>query len=352
MAAGEFDLIAAIKERLPTAGEGLRVGSGDDAAVVEDRGSASAITVDAMIEGVHFTLPAFSPEAVGRKSVAMALSDLAAMGALAGEIYVTVGAPADTADERLLALADGLAEAASREGVAVAGGDLVASPVLVLSLTAIGYEADGVPLVTRGGAKRGDAVAVTGELGGAAAALALLGDDAGDQPDAGSRLPDAEREALLARQLHARPRLAAGRALAKAGATAMIDLSDGLGADASHLARSSGCRIELDLARLPVAPGVAAVAGGEREALELAASGGEDFELLAALPADRLDEARRAVSEAGSELTELGYVAEGKGVTLRLPGGGELEPTGFDHRRDSSSGGSAGPSSGTSGSSG
>jgi thiamine-monophosphate kinase len=324
MAAGEFDLIAAIKERLPTAGKGLRVGSGDDAAVVEDRGAASAITVDAMIEGVHFTLPAFSPEAVGRKAVAMALSDLAAMGATPGEAYVTVGAPADAPDEQLLALADGLAEAASRDEVAIAGGDLVASPVLVLSLTAIGYETEEVPLVTRSGARPGDAVAVTGELGGAAAALALL-----QRPDSGD-------EAILARQLDPRPRLREGRALAAAGATAMIDVSDGLGADASHLARSSGCRLEIELERVPVAAGVDTVAGGERPALELAASGGEDFELLASLPPDRVEEAREAVSAAGSELTEIGYVTEGEGVSLRLPDGGELEPAGFDHRRESS----------------
>jgi thiamine-monophosphate kinase len=331
MARDEFDLIEAIRERLPSGGESLRVGSGDDAAVVEDRGAASAITVDAMIEGVHFTLPAFSPEAVGRKAMAMALSDLAAMGAAAGEVYVTVGAPTETRDERLLALADGIAEAASRDGVAVAGGDLVSSPVLVLSLTAIGYEAQGVPLVTRRGASSGDLVAVTGELGGAAAALALL-DEGAD-----SGLKSEVRDSLLARQLDPRPRLAEGRALAGAGATAMIDVSDGLGADASHIARASGCRLEIELARVPVAEGVAGLAGGEREALELAASGGEDFELLATLPPERLAKAREVVSAAGSKLAEIGYVGEGEGVGLSLPDGGELEPAGFDHRRGSSS---------------
>jgi thiamine-monophosphate kinase len=334
MARGEFDLIEAIRQRLPAGGESLRVGSGDDAAVVENRGAASAITVDAMIEGVHFTLPEFSPEAVGRKTMGMGLSDLAAMGAVPGEVYVTVGAPADAPDERLLALADGIAEAASRDGVAVAGGDLVSSPVLVLSLTAIGYEARGVPLVTRRGASPGDIVAVTGELGGAAAGLTLLGDGRDH------KLPSEVRESLLARQLDPRPRLGEGRALAASGATAMIDVSDGLGADASHVAAASGCRLEIELARLPVAVGVAEIAGGEREALELATSGGEDFELLATLPPERLGEAREQVSAAGSELAEIGYVSEGEGVTLSLPGGGELEPAGFDHRRESSSSGS------------
>ncbi len=259
MARGEFDLIEAIRQRLPSGGESLRVGSGDDAAVVEDRGAASAITVDAMIEGVHFTLPAFSPEAVGKKAMAMGLSDLAAMGAVPGEVYVTVGAPAETPDEQLLALADGIAEAASRDGVAVAGGDLVSSPVLVLSLTAIGYEAQGVPLLTRRGASPGDVIAVTGELGGAAAGLALLGD--GSARELSSEL----RESLLARQLDPRPRLDEGRALAASGATAMIDLSDGLGGDALHLAQASGCRLEIELARLPVARGTSPMSRGASE---------------------------------------------------------------------------------------
>jgi thiamine-monophosphate kinase len=327
----EFDLIAAINERLPAPGPRVRVPSGDDAAVVEPR-AASAVTVDAIVDGVHFVLDSFGPEAVGRKALAAALSDLAAMGAAQGEAYVVVGAPEEMSDEDLLGIADGLAEMAIREEVTVAGGDLVRSPVLVVSVTAVGYEPGGARFVTRAGAKPRDLVAVTGELGGAAAAVELMeaGERRGDPADRG--------EGLLDRQLDPTPRLREGRALAKAGATAMIDISDGLGADAQHVASASECRLEIDLARVPVAEGVAEVAGGDEAALELAASGGEDFELLVTVPREHFDAATQAVTDAGLKLTEIGYVTEGQGVALKLPDGGELEPRGFDQRRGSLSG--------------
>jgi thiamine-monophosphate kinase len=327
MPSSEFDLIAAINERMPAPGPRVRVPSGDDAAVVEPR-AASAVTVDAIVDGVHFVLDSFGPEAVGRKALAAALSDLAAMGAAQGEAYVVVAAPEELADDDLLSIADGLAEAAMREEVTIAGGDLVRSPVLVVSVTAVGYEPGGTRFVTRGGARPRDLVAVTGELGGAAAAVELMeaGERRGDPADRGA--------SLLNRQLDPTPRLREGRALAKAGATAMIDISDGLGADAGHLASASDCRLEIDLDRVPVADGVAEVAGGDGPALELAASGGEDFELLVTVPREHLDAAAVAVADAGSSLTEIGYVTEGHGVALKLPGGGELAPRGFDQRRD------------------
>jgi thiamine-monophosphate kinase len=331
MPTSEFDLIAAINERMPSPGPRVRVPSGDDAAVVEPR-AASAVTVDAIVDGVHFVLDSFGPEAIGRKALGAALSDLAAMGAAQGEAYVVVAAPEELSDQDLLGIADGLAEMAVREEVTIAGGDLVRSPVLVVSVTAVGYEPGGARFVTRGGAKPRDLVAVTGELGGAAAAVELMetGERRGDPADRG--------EGVLERQLNPTPRLREGRALAKAGATAMIDISDGLGADAMHLASASDCRLEIDLDRVPVAEGVAEVAGGDEAALELAASGGEDFELLVALPREHFETAAQAVADAGSTLTEIGYVTEGQGVALRRPGGGELEPRGFDQRRGSLSG--------------
>ncbi len=332
MPASEFDLIAAINDCLPLRNERVRIPSGDDAAVVEPHG-ASAVSVDAVVDGVHFELDRFGPRAVGRKALAAALSDLAAMGATPGEAYISLGAPPGMEDSILLGIADGLAEVATRESVAIGGGDLVSSPVLFLSVTAVGYETGQAELVSRAGAKPGDLIGVTGELGGAAAALLLL-----KNIEERKEIPAGVREKLLTRQLNPRPRLDEGHALAETGAMAMIDISDGLGGDAGHIAKASGCRIEIDADKVPVVTGAAEVAGGDGAALELAVSGGEDYELLAAIPEEAFVRATSAVREAGGVLTEIGYVVEGQGVALRLPGGGEIKPRGFDQRRGSLSG--------------
>lgn len=308
----EFELIERIRARLP-GDDKLRIGSGDDAAVSEPVG-ATATSVDAIVEGVHFTLPEFPPAAVGRKALAAALSDLAAMGAEAGEAYVVLGLPEGVEEELCLELCDGLAETAAEHRVTVAGGDVTRAPVLVVSVTVVGHERPGTKLVGRGGARPGDVVAVTGELGGAAAGMRLLH----EEPSASG--PAAE--ALRARQLAPVPRIEAGLALAAAGATAMIDVSDGLGADAAHLAESSTARVEIDLETLPVQAGATA---------ELAASGGEDFELLVCLPPLRLDEGTTAVEATGVSLTRIGSVSEGSGAVLRAADGSKVEPSGFDH---------------------
>jgi thiamine-monophosphate kinase len=329
MADSEFELIARLLERLPPPGPRVRIPSGDDAAVSDHEGPL-VISVDALIEGVHFTLPQFPMRAIGRKALAAALSDLAAMGSQPCEAYVVLGVPEGCEGDGLLELADGLADVAERDGVSVVGGDVNRAPALLLSVTAIGAEADGSPLVTRGGAAPGQAVVVTGELGGAAAALSLLDPEAG-RPAAS--LGAEAREAFLARQFDPRPRLAAGRALAAAGATAMIDVSDGLAADAGHLAEAGGVRLQIELERLPLADGLEALRGSEHEARLLAASGGEDYELLACIPADRLAEARAAVEETGCALTEIGEVSAGEGAVIRDANGGEIELPGFDHLR-------------------
>jgi thiamine-monophosphate kinase len=327
---GEFELLTRIRERLPQAGPRVRLGSGDDAAIGVP-GGATATSVDAVVEGVHFRRDQASLVQVGHKALATALSDLAAMGAEPGEAYVVLGLPADLDEEGCLELLDGMAALATATGTTLAGGDLTRASELFLAITVVGHADSPELLVTRSGARPGDALVVTGELGGAAAGLQLLENDEArvDHTGVGSTL--ASR--LRARQLEPRPRLGAGRALARAGATAMIDISDGLGGDGAHLARASGVGLRIEAAAIPLAAGLEEVAAAvDRDPLELAIGGGEDYELLASIAPAQLDAARQAVDEAakGVGLTAIGEIVAGEGVEIRLPDGRLLEPGGFD----------------------
>ena len=329
MALGEFELIAALRERIERAGHAktsrLVVGSGDDAAVTEVAG-AVATTVDAAVEGVHFERGSSPLRSVGAKALASALSDLAAMGAEPGEAYVQLGVPEGMAEDELLQLADGLADVAIAHAVAIGGGDVTRAPVLMLAITAVGYAASGADLVLRSGARPGDTLAVTGALGGAAAGLLVL-----RTPELAAGIPEQVTDELRRRQLLPEPRIAAGRALARAGATAMIDLSDGLGADAGHVAKASGVGMRIELSALPLVEGVSAVADAAGlDRFELATAGGEDYELLAALAPERLDAARGALDSVGVRLTAIGEVVEGARVELIDPDGASRPAHGFD----------------------
>jgi thiamine-monophosphate kinase len=323
---GEFELLAKLRERLPPPGPRILIGVGDDAAVTLP-GGATATSVDALVDGVHFRRGEATPAQIGRKALATALSDLAAMGAEPGEAYVVLGAPADAGEEECLELIDGLIALAAETGTTLAGGDVTRAPALSLAVTVVGHAATAAQLIGRGGAQPGDALVLTGELGGAAAGLLLL-----ERPELATTVAMETAERLRGRQLEPSPRLRAGRALAAAGARAMIDLSDGLGADAAHLASASGVGLAIDAGVLPLADGVAAVAAAVgRDPLELAASGGEDYELLAALAPQRLGEAAMGIGEgAEATLTQVGEVIAGEGVEIRLPGGGTLATKGFD----------------------
>jgi thiamine-monophosphate kinase len=251
------------------------------------------------------------------------------MGAGPGEAYVQLGIPSDLNEAESLEVATGLGRAAAASGVAVIGGDVTRAPSLLLAMTVVGHARDAGELVLRSGARPGDVVAVTGELGGAAAGLLLL-----QRPELAGRLEPDVAEPLRRRQLEPSPRFAAGRALAANGATAMIDLSDGLGGDAGHIARASGVKLEIELAGAPVQPGVVeAAAGAGIDRWALVAAGGEDYELLATLPPDRLAGARAAVAATGTTLTPIGEVAEGEGVSLLQADGSPREPSGFDQLR-------------------
>jgi thiamine-monophosphate kinase len=256
----------------------VEVGVGDDAAVLRPTpGRRLVVTTDVLVEGRHFTAALSDPEDWGWKAVAVNVSDLAAMGAVARWLVLALTVP-DAAElatlERVYA---GIGEACRAFWVALVGGDTSGGPGLSLAVTALG-EADRV--VTRSGARPGDRLVVTGPLGAAAAGLALL--QRGDRParELLGRFPG-----LAAAHRRPTPDLAMGPRLASAGATAMVDVSDGLAGDALHLAEASGVGVEVRDAALPLAPGVAeAAALLGRDPVAFALGGGEDFVLAAALP--------------------------------------------------------------------
>jgi thiamine-monophosphate kinase len=324
---GEFELLAKLRERLPPNDPRVRLGSGDDAAVTLP-GATTATSVDAIIDGVHFRRAETTPRLIGRKALATALSDLAAMGADPGEAYVVLGAPPDLNEDEFFALLDGLLELARETETTLAGGDVTRAPALTLAVTVVGHARRPDEFVPRGCAEPGDLLVLTGEIGGAAAGRLLL-----DDPSLASNLSESTAEHLRARQLDPRPRLRSGRALAETGANALIDLSDGLAGDALHIAEASGVALRIDASALPLAKGVAEIAAAAgRDPHDLAVSGGEDYELLAAIPPQRLTEASTRIgSAAETTLTPIGEVEAGMGVEIRLPGGGLLETRGYDH---------------------
>jgi thiamine-monophosphate kinase len=270
---GEFALIDALRSRLPV-GRDIELGPGDDAAVIAAPDGRVVATTDVLVEGLHFRRDWSSAYDVGRKAAAQNLADVAAMGALGQALLVGFAAPSDLPVEWALSFADGLAdECAAAGGVSVAGGDVVAAPQLVLSITALG-SLEGRSPVLRSGARVDDVVAVCGRLGWSAAGWAVF--------RRGFRSPktvvDAHRQPA--------PPYDAGPEAARLGATAMIDVSDGLLADLGHVARGSGVSIALDSAAFDVAEPLLAVAAATGEdALAYVLTGGEDHALVATFPA-------------------------------------------------------------------
>jgi thiamine-monophosphate kinase len=330
VAGHERSLIDAITAELssasPADGRLLRP-IGDDASVV--RASAICVTsVDAMVDGVHFRLREgwATPAQVGERALAGALSDLAAMGAAPGEAYLVLGLPPGFTERQALELVRGAQALAGSTGTIIAGGDIVAAPALMVSVTAVGWATAEQRLVGRDGAQVGDIVGVTGRLGGAGAGLAIL---------EGRAQRGGHAAAALARVLHPIPRLAEGRALADAGARAMIDLSDGLGVDAAHIGRASGVRLEIDLHTLPLEQAAVEVAAElGLEPWELAASSGEEYELCLCLAPEHREHAERAAGAVG--ITWIGSVTPASpsaaaGAVL-LADGAEHTPSGFEHR--------------------
>ncbi|GLY43710.1 thiamine-monophosphate kinase [Amycolatopsis sp. NBRC 101858] len=295
---GEFALIRAVTEgrRQPP---GTLLGPGDDAAVVAAPDGRVVASTDVLVQGVHFRLDWSPPEYVGRKAVAVNLADIAAMGATPTTVLVGLACPPDTPRELVTALADGMWAEAERAGIGVSGGDMVRADQLVISITALGDLGDREP-VTRSGARPGDVVAVCGKLGWAAAGLAVLG--------RGFRSP----VGVVNAQRCPEPPYDAGPRAALAGATAMIDVSDGLLADLAHIGEASGVGLDIRTADLDVPARLTEVGAAlGADPLDWVLTGGEDHALVATFPPfAELPEGWRTIGVA--TMPDSGITVDGK----------------------------------------
>lgn len=290
---GEFGLLARILPRLPQHDRVL-VGPGDDAAVLDLAGVRVLACTDVLVEGTHFRRDWSSARDVGRKAAAVTLADIAAMGGHPTALLAGVAAPPELDPAWLVEMADGMSDEAAPLGCSVVGGDVVAGPQVSISVAGLGIT-DGDP-VTRSGARPGDVVAVCGRLGWSAAGLAVL--------QRGFRSPRAVVDA------HRRPDPVydAGPEAARLGATALIDVSDGLLADVGHLAEQSHVQIVLDAARVPLDETLTQLARGlGADVRDWVYGGGEDHALVGCFPA-------------GTALPErwllIGRVHSGEGVSV------------------------------------
>lgn len=320
---GEFGLIDTIRARVGTR-PGVHRGIGDDAAEVEiPAGHRLLTSTDLLLEDVHFRFAWTPPFDLGRKAVAVNLSDIAAMGGEPRFLYVGLACPGDTEVSRIDAFVAGVLAEAGEHEVALVGGDTCRSPgPWIVSVTIEGTAPAGAA-VGRDGARPGDVVLVSGTLGDSALALALW--QRGETPEPW----------LAARHNRPTPRIALGRELARNGlASAMIDLSDGVSSDLEHILHASGAGAELQGPALPLSAAFREHLGREPGLFDLALGGGEDYELLCTVPAAQVDAALAAAARTGVPLTAIGTVtAAAAGLRLRGADGAlrPLRVRGYDH---------------------
>ncbi len=326
----EDELVEAIRRVLSDGPAGVIVGIGDDAAVVEAGTGSQVLTTDMLVEDVHFERTFVSPRDLGAKAIVVNVSDVAAMAASPRYALVSLGSPSELEAAWVIELVGGMRAACQEYALTLVGGDTDRADRIVISVTVVGEVAPGRAL-TRAGAHPGDLIVVTGSLGAAAGGFAL---SRAHPSKVGRALTSAWGRELL--DAFARPvaRVGEGQTLQQAGATAMMDVSDGLAKDLSRLCAESGVGARVELARVPVAPALrpaAELLGFDP--LELALSGGEDYELLATIDVTNLELARRELDERfGVTLTDVGVIIE-DGLVAVDPGGATvpLEPRGWDH---------------------
>ena len=322
---GERDLIAAIRARLPPPPSWLPVGIGDDAAVVEPpRGALEILTTDALVEGVHFDRRFSSPADIGWKALAVNLSDIAAMGGQPRLALLSLGIPGTLPPEDLDALIDGFLALASLHRVTLAGGNITRSPgPLFVDVTVSGY-ARRRHVLTRGGAQAGDELYVTGEVGAAAAGLRWLREPS----------PVEGIEGCADRHRRPQPRVRIGALLGRnRAASACMDLSDGLADAVRQIAQASGvgARIDADAIPIPRAARACFEAAGV-DPVMAAAAGGDDYELLLAVPRKRRGRLATVVRQsAGVPITRIGLLTRESDLTIVRNAVAEPLPEGFVH---------------------
>jgi thiamine-monophosphate kinase len=300
---GEFGLIDLLAKMAGgEKDERLLIGIGDDAAAWQGDESIQLATVDSFIQDVHFPSGIAPWKDLGWKALAANLSDIAAMGGVPRYALVSLALPDNTEVDDVTALYTGMLELGREYGVAIIGGDISRAPIVVITITILG-SSQKRQILTRSAAKPGELVAVTGELGAAAAGLEMLSKKLKFDPPAAACFKQAF--------LHPIPRIAEGQLLADHGVKTAIDISDGLIADLGQICKASqvGARIEVD--RVPVEPTVKARFG--EKSVELALSGGEDYELLFTAGAEVIDKVKRA---APCPITTIGEIVAGEGVTV------------------------------------
>lgn len=319
---GEFGLIKAISI-IADKGEGVVMGIGDDAAVLKPSpGKVFLVTTDVLLEGVHFTLEFTDLHSLGRKALAVNLSDIGGCGGIPTAFLVSLAIPPETEVASVQALYKGMMEQARTYGVSLVGGDTSKGKELMISLTLFG-EAEEGKVVYRHGAKHGDHIFVTGTLGDSALGL--------------KQLKHGVKEGQPVQQhLDPTPRVKEGSEIARQGlATAMIDISDGLIADLGHILEASNVGAEVQLAQLPLSVSYREhIKPYYKNPYLLALAGGEDYELLFTAPAGSAEGIKKLADDLGTPITPIGEIVEAPaGVTLvgadgkRIP----VEQRGHDH---------------------
>jgi thiamine-monophosphate kinase len=316
---GEFGLIDLLAKMAGGGDKRLLIGIGDDAAAWQGDDSIQLASVDSFVEGVHFTPETTPWQEVGWKALAVNLSDIAAMGGIPRYALVALSLPDDSEVEDVAALYSGMLKLAKQYGVTIVGGDISRAPLVAIAITILGSSPT-QKILTRSSAQAGDIVAVTGQLGAAAAGLEVLKGQRRLDPEADTRLKNAF--------LHPTPRIAEGLLLVEQRVKTAIDISDGLVADLNQICKASQVGARLEVERVPVEPAVK-TAFSER-ALELALSGGEDYELLFTASAEIVDKVKKAAS---CPVTAIGEITAGKGVTLVDKEGNpfKLAKAGWEH---------------------